>query len=273
MKRGAANAGIVQNMYAPMALAYDEIWAPLLRPFGLKLLLGLRLGLQASTPRRVLDLGCGVGSLLPDIQEQFPDAKILGSDLTEGMLRLAPSRFGRVAMDCTRPALASDSVDAIVSAFMLFHVPDPGSALRCMHEMLRPGGSVAIAVWGSNRDEPGVAAWSEELDVQGAGPDPAAGGPRDGDSQVKSPEKLAGLLIEAGFENVVTQLDGWEQRWTPEAFMDWRTRMTDSRRRLATLEPSAQAACIQRVRDRVMKLPAEDLTGGYEVVLATATRP
>jgi len=89
----------------------------------------------------------------------------------------------------------------------------------------------------------------------------------------KSPEKLAGLLNGAGFKHVIAQLDGWEQHWTPEAFMDWRTRMTDSRRRLATLEAPARAACIKRVRERVMTLPAEALTGGYEVVLATAKRP
>jgi trans-aconitate methyltransferase len=255
-------------MYTPMALAYDEIWAPLLRPFGLKL---LRM-LDIESARGVLDLGCGVGSLLPDIEERFPQAAIIGSDLTEGMLRIAPSRFGRIAMDCTRSAIAGGSVDAIVSAFMLFHVPDPGAALRCMLEILRPGGGVAIAVWGSNANEPGVQVWSEELDAAGAGPDPAAAGPPDGDGQVKSAEKLAGLLSAAGFVEVSAELDGWEQRWTPAAFMDWRTRMTDSRRRLSTLDPLAQAACIERVRERVVSLPAEALIGGYQVVLATAKR-
>jgi trans-aconitate methyltransferase len=268
MNPGAANAGIVQDMYTPMALAYDEIWAPLLRPFGLKL---LRM-LDIASPRRVLDLGCGVGSLLPDIEERFPGAAVIGSDLTEGMLRIAPSRFGRIAMDCTRSAIAAGSVDAIVSAFMLFHVPDPGAALRCMLEILRPGGGVAIAVWGSNADEPGVQVWSEELDAAGAGPDPAAVGPPDGDGQVKSAEKLAGLLSATGFVEVSAELDGWEQRWTPAAFMDWRTRMTDSRRRLSTLDPLAQAACIERVRERVSTLPAQALIGGYQVVLATAKR-
>jgi SAM-dependent methyltransferase len=255
-------------MYTPMALAYDEIWAPLLRPFGLKLLRMLDVG----PARRVLDLGCGVGSLLCDIEERFPGATVIGSDLTEGMLRLAPAKFGRIAMDCTRSALAGGSLDAILSAFMLFHVPDPPAALRCMHESLRPGGGVAIAVWGSNDDEPAVRVWSEELDVAGAGPDPAAAGPADGDSQVKSPEKLAGLLAAAGFVDVLAELDGWEQRWTPAAFMDWRTRMTDSRRRLATLDRPAQAACIQRVGERVSSLADDELVGGYKVVLATAKR-
>ena len=255
---------MVRSAYAPMALDYEEIWAPLLHQFGLKLL--QRLDVPA---RRVLDLGCGVGSLLDDIQERFPGAVVIGSDLTEGMLRLAPARFGRVAMDCMRPALAEASIDAIVSAFMLFHVPDPAAALRCMHEILRPGGEVAIAVWGTNRDEPGVEVWTEELDAFGAGPDPAAAGPQDGDELVKSPQKLAALLAGAGFREVASGLDGWEQRWTPEAFMDWRTRMTPSRRRLATLDPAARAVCVDRVLQRVMTLPEEALTGGYQVVLAT----
>ena len=268
MQLGAANAGIVKNMYTPMAAAYDELWAPLLRPFGLKLLDRL----DVSEPARVLDLGCGVGSLLPDIERRFPGATVLGADLTEGMLRMAPGRFGLLAMDCTRPALADASVGAIVSAFMLFHVPDPAAALRCMHSILAPGGTVGIAVWGSNRDEPAIDVWNEELDSAGAGPDPASAGQPDGDDQVKAPDKLAGLLAGAGFQHVSAELDGWEQRWTPEAFMEWRTRMSVSTRRLSTLDPAARKACIEAVRERVIALPADQLVGGYEVVLATAKR-
>src|SRR5881396_111612 len=70
VRQGAANAEGVTAMYAPAAGDYGEIWAPLLRPYGLQLL--DRLPLEEA--RRVLDLGCGVGRLLPDIAERARSA-------------------------------------------------------------------------------------------------------------------------------------------------------------------------------------------------------
>jgi hypothetical protein len=35
---GATNAQTLTGIYAPMAPDYEEIWAPLLRPYGLRLL-------------------------------------------------------------------------------------------------------------------------------------------------------------------------------------------------------------------------------------------
>src|SRR5262249_11697326 len=100
-------------MYSPIASDYEEIWAPRLRPYALQLL--DRLSLESA--RRVLDLGCGVGKLLPDIERLAPNAFVVGSDLTHAMLRLADPRFGRVAMDGMRLAFGDSPFDAIVSSF------------------------------------------------------------------------------------------------------------------------------------------------------------
>jgi SAM-dependent methyltransferase len=269
MAEGAENAGLVRTLYSPIAVDYQEVWAPLLRPYGVRLLDALKL----AGARRILDLGCGVGELLGEIEARAPGAVTMGADLTEAMLRRAPARFPRVAMDCTRPALAVGSFDVVVSAFMLFHVPEPSAALRCVFDLVRPGGGVGFAVWGKGEDLPGVEVWTEELDAYGAEPDPTAAGPADGEEKVNSPAKLGGLLAEVGFLAVETEAIPWEQSWDIDAFMGWRTRMGASRRRLQTLSPATREACIARVRERVQALPAGALIDRDEVILATAHRP
>src|SRR6059036_2877610 len=160
MVDGAANAETVRTMYTPIASDYDEIWAPLLRSYGLRLI--ERAGLEDA--ERVLDLGCGVGKLLPDIAEHATRAVVVGCDLVEAMVRVAPPSFPTAVMDCTRSAFAAGSFDAVVSTFMLFHVPRPEWALAEARIAIRPGGRIAIAVWGTGESFPAMTAWDEAFD-------------------------------------------------------------------------------------------------------------
>jgi malonyl-CoA O-methyltransferase len=51
-----------------------------------------RLELVKISPQRVLDLGCGEGADLAALQEQFPDAQVLGLDASPAMLAVARAR-------------------------------------------------------------------------------------------------------------------------------------------------------------------------------------
>src|SRR5688572_28975476 len=136
----------VASFYSHSAEAYEELWAGEL----LKVSPELVQALPIQDARRVLDLGCGIGSLLPVIQEHAPDAFIVGSDLSFGMLRRAPERFGRIAADASSLPLRDDSVDAAVLAFMLFHVPEPRRAVAEVRRIVREGGATGTATWGSD---------------------------------------------------------------------------------------------------------------------------
>jgi cyclopropane fatty-acyl-phospholipid synthase-like methyltransferase len=46
-------------------------------------------------PRRILDLGCGTGSLSEVVLDAFPECTLIGLDLDESLLALAESRLGR----------------------------------------------------------------------------------------------------------------------------------------------------------------------------------
>jgi ubiquinone/menaquinone biosynthesis C-methylase UbiE len=48
-------------------------------------------------PARVLDFGCGIGSSLPHLQRIFPQAQVVGLDVSEKSLQIAAIRFPGVA--------------------------------------------------------------------------------------------------------------------------------------------------------------------------------
>ncbi len=97
----------------------------------------------------VADLGCSTGYLLEDLRAKLPDATLYGVDLVAAGLGKAhanaPSAVLLQADVCELP-FEDASLDAIVSANLLEHVPDDEQALREMRRTLRPGGGGAIIV-------------------------------------------------------------------------------------------------------------------------------
>lgn len=266
MAAGARNATVVRGMYTPMAAAYAEIWAPLLRPFGAKLLDRMRL--DGAT--RVLELGCGVGLLLPEIESRAPGAVVVGADLVEGMIARAPSRFRRVVMDGSRLGFPAGTFDAVVLPFMLFHLPDPRSMLEGVREAMRAGGQVGAATWGTEGSFPAADVFADELDAAGAAPDPGSGG---AEELVNTTTKMERILAEAGYVDASAAVTPWTRRWDLEGFMEWKTRLGTSARRLGSLEERARDECICRIRERLNAGSPEDLVDRDEVVLATARAP
>src|SRR5713101_5443133 len=91
------------------AEAYRSLWAPVLHPYARRLLTAMSL----SGSRRLLDLGAGVGSTLPDLAQAAPGAVVVGADAATGMLALAPRAFPLVATEAAPIALRSSSFDAV----------------------------------------------------------------------------------------------------------------------------------------------------------------
>ncbi|MEX1021614.1 MAG: class I SAM-dependent methyltransferase [Dehalococcoidia bacterium] len=105
--------------------------------------------------RAVLDAGCGTGNYLPHLRAAMPEgARLVGFDFSPIMLREA-SRHAVAAPvrgDVQRLPFAAAAFDVVLSAHMLYHVPDIRAAVREFRRVLRPGGTLVLVI-GSERDQ------------------------------------------------------------------------------------------------------------------------
>jgi len=95
----------------------------------------------------VADVGCGNGFDLRQLVPQGRCRHAIGLDLSAGMLHsLEPLRqSGRLALvqaDAVRVPLPGASVDVALAMHMLYHVPDVAAAIRELHRITKPGGTV-----------------------------------------------------------------------------------------------------------------------------------
>ena len=110
----------------------------------------------APARRSILDIGCGTGLVaFQAAQISGPDTRILGIDLSEGMLRRAAASArgagltGRVSFrsgDAEALALGDGTADGYVSLNAYSHFPHPDRAAREAFRVLAPGGLIAVAI-------------------------------------------------------------------------------------------------------------------------------
>ncbi|MGE5215322.1 MAG: class I SAM-dependent methyltransferase [Nitrospirota bacterium] len=87
--------------------------------------------------KSVLDVGCGQGSFLQELQSEFPNIKPYGIDISSSAVQLARSRLpgGRFwVMDITDDSL-DQQCDLVVCSEVLEHIPDDIGALQNLRKV------------------------------------------------------------------------------------------------------------------------------------------
>lgn len=103
-------------------------------------------GLGTATDRRVLDVGCGNGSYLRELQRR--NIAAVGCDLSPGMLAAAGSHLQLVNADVAALPFASGMFDVVLAPHMLYHVADRTRAAMEMRRVLRNGGRCVVVTNG-----------------------------------------------------------------------------------------------------------------------------
>lgn len=104
-----------------------------------------------------LDLASGPGLLARAMAPRLaPDGWVLATDIADGMLAHARWRLGPAdgpihfaAADAEHLCLADGRFDGASIGLGLFVFPHPERALAELHRVLRPGGRIALSVWGA----------------------------------------------------------------------------------------------------------------------------
>lgn len=115
-----------------------------------------------SSPRRIVDIGCGPGNSTELLVRRFPDAEVSGLDSSPDMLATARKRLPDVAFEEAdiagwSPTLAPDVVFANAA---LQWLPDHEALFPRLLRLLASGGALAVQM-PDNLDEPSHATMRE----------------------------------------------------------------------------------------------------------------
>jgi ubiquinone/menaquinone biosynthesis C-methylase UbiE len=188
------------------------------------------------------------------------------------MLELArPQGIPLVQMDGVELGFRDGSVDVVVIAFALFHLDDPVVALREVRRVLRPGGVVGTVTWAEDPETEASQVWDEELEARGAR-DPMPARPRK-DEQMNTPERMNALFALAGLQPARVWVERFVHHWDAHTLSLMHSTFGKSKRKLESLDPQTRAACLERVHERLLRLPPEAFIYRAAVVCGQACRP
>src|SRR3954451_16937396 len=265
----------LRGAYERAAPTYDRAAFSHHAPFGDRLAQLVRLGPGG----RVLDVGCGAGgALLPAARRVGPTGEAVGIDLAPGMVertRAAAAEAGleqvrAEVMDGAALGVEDGRFDAVLAAFVLAAIPDADSALAEWRRVLRPTGSLGVAVWENLLDERW--AWEGELIREFAHEVPPelleTVGRMTG--RFATATTLRAGLEDAGFRDVALERMDVEREFADaQAWWDW-TWSGGARAFLEALPDGAQARFRAAAFERLEGAGRDDRTRRFVALLAVA---
>lgn len=120
---------------------WSQLMAPLLVQFA-----------EIQDGEKVLDVGCGTGSLTRALLDAGPAVQVTGIDGSDQYVEIGRKNVdsGRANLeqgDAQSLPYADDSFDKCVSLLVMNFIPDAAKAVNEMKRVTRPGGTITAAVW------------------------------------------------------------------------------------------------------------------------------
>lgn len=188
----------IQNTFDQAATSYGEKGCSFFSYFGERLvaLSGLAKG------ERVLDIATGKGAvLMPAARAVGARGSAKGIDISARMIQEAKKRIALpwvelLQMDAEQLLFPDGSFDVVFCGFALFFFPRVAQALLECRRVLKPGGRLAVSIWGQ---KPFLDAWvAERAEQLGARR-------RLSTAPLNHPEILEQLLLSANFSQIAIQ--------------------------------------------------------------------
>lgn len=256
----------VAGSYDRGTAAYEALWSPVILPPAAALVRFVGL-----TGRCVVaDVGAGTGALLSAIHSAAPDARVVALDASAEMLRLARTRRGAAAVraDALALPLADRVVDAVILAYVLFHLADPLLALTEAARVLRPGGRAGTITWAWERASRADTMWDQILTDAGVPPAPL----RRVDAGLNRPAAIEASLSSAGLRPEHIWTERLHHQWDRSSFWDLAIGGGANRVRLSRVDTVTRAKVLARVHSRLGQLVPQDYLWEGEIICTVATK-
>jgi len=175
----------------------------------------------SSPGEKMLDVGCGTGSMTAALAARGDHAAIVGIDISEPYVAFARSRNSdpRITFDvgnATSLPYPSGWFDRAVCQLVLMFLPDPFPAVAEMRRVVRPGGTVAACTWDGYGGQPHLRMLFDTASALGFDRDRRLLRPLTTSGELGAMWRRAGLIqVEEAAITIRFEFADFNDYWTP----------------------------------------------------------
>lgn len=241
------------NKFSPGWKKWDSLKMDFLKPMGDEIIRQLKL----KDDDMVLDVAAGTGEPGLTIATIVRNGKVISTDLAEGMLAIARenaqkrgiTNFETVQSDVSELPFDYNTFDAVSCRFGFMFFPDMQLAANEMYRVLRPGGRMAVSVWGGPRNNFWITAIMGAINKYMQLPPPPPGAP--GLFRCANSKLMTQIFVQAGFTDIaVVKVNGKLNCGTADTY--WQL-MTEIAAPIVTPLSKADDTTIELIRNKVIK--------------------